>query len=168
MVTALTLLIASTVSGALAAPAPDFFGKMVGHWTATGSRHQSLSGRETRIEMDTQTSVQNETLVSENIVKEVDVASGRVRLYGTAFWMRAQDSTVVYLGSGTDAEATPPSSSGKFENGTLTVTQDFGGDYVIRSESEFTADPTLTHYREFTYHGEILLSETALEYRKVD
>ncbi len=162
---------------ALSTTAPNFFHKMEGHWSATGSRRQTFSGKETRIEMDTQTSVQNETLISQSTVKEVDVASGGVRIYGTAFWMRAHspaseglatDAVLVDLGSGDDPSLTVATSTGSFQNGTLVVIQHFAGDYLIRSETEFTADPSQTHYREATYHGETLLSETALEYRKID
>lgn len=141
---------------------------MQGHWLGKGERHYLQSGRRVEVEIEVESRVVDDRLVSENRIRE----QGKPE-YNRIYWVRAdQEFPGRYvLGYGTAESPPAPGARGHFDfvsdPALFEVVQSFGGNppLWIRSVTEFQGDQSF--YNETGWHGETQLSETQIRFLRI-
>ena len=167
----LLALLGSTIA---VCDSPDpLFVRMAGDWSGQGEKNYPLSGRVSDVQIRVHSWVDGGILYSDNDVTETPRAGGAPSHYARAYWVRPAAGAAGHyeLGSGTVTSGLAGATGGFTEQtggapSCFEVTQDLGGDYVIRSRTEFPGEDA-TLYTETGWHGETRISETKLEFRRI-
>ncbi len=130
---------------------------MQGHWFGDGYRHSFVSGSDRPIQVEVNSEIQGDLLISRNTVTEEG------QTYERIYWLRAKkgESDVFELGYG-DGASPEVSAVGIYSENSFEVEQPLTPELVLKSKTVFESDQSL--YSEKGYRGDSLLFETKITF----